>query len=331
MQRMIKGWRRGLLCAGLLMCSQTVSASCSISGDGEPSTSTITIPALTVNADVEPGTILYTQEVSGNIATVSCNSDGAIYTGYTVLTDSDERTDNPLPRVYQTNIAGIGVRMAWVKDGQAITSGALVTPIHLGSSRTQRKSTYTIHSRAQVQFVATGEVGLGDIDPARLNADWIYDGLTVARIRFSPAPVNVLSNSCNLVESHILAPLSTIVASELTNGVSKTVSDDSFKIQLNNCDAGIQIDYQFTSAGSTGVTDGNILNIATGDHAADGVGIQILDSNDNVLQFDRNYTAVAQTTKDQSVTIPLQARYIKTGNVKGGQVDAVATFEVYYR
>ncbi len=56
-----------------------------------------------------------------------------------------------------------------------------------------------------------------------------------------------------------------------------------------------------------------------------------MDNNDNVLQFDKSYTAVAQTTKDQSVTIPLKARYIRTGDVKAGQVDAVATFAVYYR
>lgn len=331
MQRMIKEGGRLLLCAGLLMCYQSASASCSIAGGDEPSTSTITVPALTVNADEAPGKVLYSQEVSGDVISVPCTSDGEIRTGYTMLTDSDERTDNPLTRVYQTNVTGIGVRMGWVKDGQTITSGALVTPMHLGSSRTEPKSTYSIHSRAQVQFVVTGEVSSGDIDTSQLSADWLYDGVTVARIRVSPTTVIVQSNSCNLVEKNVLAPLSTIVASELANGVSRTVSDDSFKIQLNNCSAGIQVDYQFTTAGSTGVTDGNILNIATGDHAADGVGIQIMDSNDNVLQFDRNYTAVAQTTQDQSVTIPLKARYIKTGNVKAGQVDAVATFAVYYR
>lgn len=331
MQRMIKRGCQVVVCGGLLMCYQTASASCSILNGKEPSTAVITLPALVVNADAEPGTVLYSQESLGDAISVSCTSDGEIKTGYTFLTASDERTDNSLSRVYQTNVPGIGVRMAWVKDIQAITPGSLVTPMHTGSSRTEPKSIYAMDSHAEAQFVVTGEVSSGDIDTSQLSADWIYDGVTVARIRVSPTTVIVQSNSCNLVEKNVLAPLSTIVASELANGVSRTVSDDSFKIQLNNCSAGIQVDYQFTTAGSTGVTDGNILNIATGDHAADGVGIQIMDSNDNVLQFDRNYTAVAQTTQDQSVTIPLKARYIKTGNVKAGQVDAVATFAVYYR
>ncbi len=330
MRRVIEIGRWGGLCCGLLMCYQTASASCSISGGKEPSTATIAVPTLTVNRDAEPGTIISSQEALGESITVSCTGDGDIYTGYTVLTTSDARTDNPLAKVYQTSVPGIGVRVGWSKEGVAMTEASLVTPMHLGSSRTERAD-YPIHSRATAQFVVTGPVSSGNLDPGQLNADWLYAGLTVARVRFSPVAVNVQSNSCNLVESNILAPLSTIVASELANGVSRTVSDDSFKIQLNNCDAGIQVDYQFTTAGSTGVTDGNILNIATGDSAASGVGIQILDSNDNVLQFDRNYTAVAQMTQDQSVTIPLKARYIRIGTVKGGQVDAVATFEVYYR
>lgn len=323
-------WCWGVLCGGLLMCCQTVSASCFIIGGVPVSTSTITIPALTVGMDAVPGTIISTQDGVGDAITVSCNSQSDINTGYTVLTSSDARTDNPLEKVYQTNVPGIGVRMGWTKDDQAMTAGSLVTPMHLGSSRTN-STNYVIHSHATAQFVVTGPVSSGTIDTARLDADWLYAGVTVAKVRFSPVSVSVQSNSCNLAESNIVAPLEPILASDLASGVSKIVSDDSFKIQLNNCDAGIKVDYQFTTAGSTGVTDGNILQITTGDTAASGVGIQILDSNDNVLQFDQNYTAVAQTVKDQSVTIPLKARYIRTGTVKSGQIDAVATFEVYYR
>ena len=73
------------------------------------------------------------------------------------------------------------------------------------------------------------------------------------------------------------------------------------------------MDYQFTSAGSTGVTNGNILGIASGDSAAEGVGIQILDQNDTVLQFDRNYTAITGAQDNVPVEIPLKARYVRTG------------------
>lgn len=36
-----------------------------------------------------------------------------------------------------------------------------------------------------------------------------------------------------------------------------------------------------------------------------GVGLQILDSNNNVMVFDTDYTPVQKTTLNQNVTIPL--------------------------
>jgi type 1 fimbria pilin len=79
------------------------------------------------------------------------------------------------------------------------------------------------------------------------------------------------------------------------------------------------------------VTNGSILGIASGDAAAQGLGIQILDSNDTVLQFDQTYTAISATQDKVPAEIPLKARYVKTGEVKPGKVEAVATFELFYR
>lgn len=126
---------RLILCCGLLFAQQSVQASCKIENDASPSTSTFNMPSFTVNADAAPGTIIATQEVTGDlINVVDCTDNGDIYTGYTVFTSSDARTDNPLSRVYQTNVSGIGFRVAWAKDSPfALTEGSLVTPMHLNS------------------------------------------------------------------------------------------------------------------------------------------------------------------------------------------------------
>lgn len=322
-----------LLFCGVLI-TQSVFASCTISGAGIPAEVKFTVPQLVVSRDADPGTILYTSEETSSSITVSCNADGDIYQGYNGgLLPGDERPDNPLKGVYETNVSGIGFRAAWANNTAAtLTEGSLISLWHMGSSKVhQYDGTYPIQLHAVAQFVVTGPVYSGPVHSTILAADWKYDDRVIGQLRFSDVNVWVQSNTCDLVEKNITVLLSNITSSEFTDNVSKVVSDDSFKIQLNNCDAGIRVDYQFTSAGSTGVTGGNILNIATGAAAAEGVGIQIMDTNDNVLQFDKSYTAVAQTTKDQSVTIPLKARYIKTGAVKAGQVDSVATFAIYYR
>ncbi|MBA3215512.1 fimbrial protein [Salmonella enterica] len=308
-------------------------AGCEFTDGSVVSTTTFNIPALTINEDTEPGTVLYEQALVGNKTNVRCHGVGAIYQGYTQLTSSDKRADNPLPEVYQTNVPGIGIQTAWNNTGGSATLNAnnLIIPWHIGSANTENKS-YVLTIKAGLRIVVTGPVSSGVIDTSQLQADWKYDDLVVEQLRFSPVTVNVKANTCNLVESNITVPLRDIMIGEIHNGFSDVVSDSRFKIQLEQCDAGLKVDYKFTSAGSTGVSgNSDILTIADNNGAAQGVGLQILDSNNNVLQFDREYNVAVNTSDGQSLIIPLQARYIQTGPVKAGKVDSVATFEVFYR
>lgn len=320
----------GICFSGLLFCS-AVNAECHINDNEEPTTSLFTIPPLTINADAAPGTIISTQKVSGKEIKVHCTGGGAVYTGYSFLTDADERSDNPLSSVYQTNVPGVGIRIAWSKDSTTFNSNSWIKPIHRGSASLS-STTYPLMSYAEAQFVVTGIVESGVVNAEKLNADWMYDGTLTARIRYSPITINVTANTCNLVEKNITVPLNDITTSDIKNGFSEVVSDNRFKIQLERCAAGIKVDYRFTTAGSTGVSgNSDILAIASGNGAAEGVGLQILDSNNNVLKFDNDYNVAAQTTDGQSVGIPLKARYVQTGTVKAGKVDSVATFDVFYR
>ncbi|MEK0207753.1 fimbrial protein [Klebsiella michiganensis] len=316
-----------------VLWSQAARASCSFKEGTQPAQVTFTIPPLVVNADKQPGTILYTEQQTSNTVNVSCNAYGTIYQGYTALSDSDLVTGITLDKVYATNIPGIGVRAGW-GNKTSTPLNSPITPWHLGSSTVNKSDgTYNIVITAAIQIVVTGPVSSGILDTNKLVVDWKYDDLIVGQIRFNSTSVNVQANTCNLVEKNIVVPLDNIVTSEFReSNVSRVVSDDSFKIQLQGCAKDIEVDYKFTSVGSTGVSGAStILDIATGNGAAEGVGIQLLDFSGNILQFDKEYLAVANTTENQSITIPLKARYIKTGTLKAGEVNAVANFEIYYR
>ncbi|MDO2029021.1 type 1 fimbrial protein, partial [Escherichia coli] len=90
---------------------------------------------------------------------------------------------------------------------------------------------------------------------------------------------------------NITVPLNDIGTDDFdVNNVSPVVSDDRFKIQIEKCSQDVKVDYRFTSSGSPGVTGNNILNIESGSGMAEGVGLQILDSNNNVMVFDTDYT-----------------------------------------
>ena len=317
-----------------LVAIPEVFAGCSISGNGgNPAKIEFSVPALDVNNDAEPGTIITTLEATSNSISVSCSANGDIWQGFTVLTNSDLRTDNPLHDVFQTNVPGIGFRAAWANNVNAqLTSGYLITPWHKGSSIVNRGYVYPIKIHAAIQFVVTGPVGNGVIDTSKLVADWKYDNLVIGQLRFISVPVNIIPGTCDLINKNITVPLDDIGTDDFdVNNVSPVVSDDRFSIHIENCSQDVKVDYRFTSAGSTGITSNNILNIESGSGMAEGVGLQILDSNNNVIAFDTEYTVIEKTTLNQNVNIPLKARYIKTGNVKSGLVNSVATFEVYYR
>lgn len=287
-------------------------------------------PMIVVEPDTPVGTVIYDASVESKEVKVDCYGDAQVRRGYVYLTDTDARED-VMPGVYQTNVPGIGVRAAASSERfPGYNEEDIVRPMHyLGSIHGSSQSTSTF--RAAAQLVVTGDIQEGDLDTSRLTSMDILGNAAIGEMRFSPASVHITTNTCNLVDRNIYVPLRTVNTQDFTGQYSDVLTDGSFKIVITDCAAGTKVDYQFTSAGSTGVTNGNILGIASGDSAAEGVGIQILDQNNTVLQFDRNYTAITSTQDKVPVDIPLKARYIKTGEVKAGKVDSVATFEVFYR
>jgi len=233
--------------------------------------------------------------------------------------------------VYKTNVPGIGIRAASSSEQfPDYTEENLTRPWHSVGS-IHGYSHYTSVFRAAAQLIVIGDIQEGDLDTSRLTAQDTLGGVVIGEMRFSPTSVHITTNTCNLVDRNIYVPLKTVNVQDFNGQYSDILTDGSFKIEITDCAAGTKVDYQFTSAGSTGVTNGNILGIAAGDSAAAGVGIQILDKNDTVLQFDQNYTAITSTQDKVPVEIPLKARYVKTGEVKAGKVESVATFEVFYR
>lgn len=322
----------GALAGVIMLFSFPACALCTFTGGGDNGgIVTFNIPSIIqLEPDVPVGTIIYDASIESGQIIQTCDSrDVQVRKGYVTLNDGDARED-VLPGVYKTNVEGIGIRVAAsTTQLPGYTVSDLITPMtYLGMIRS---FSTTYNYRAAAQLVVIGKVAEGDLNTSLLTSRETYDNDVIGEVRFSPTSVRITTNTCNLVDKNIYVPLKTVNSQDFSGQYSDILTDSSFKIDIKDCSAGTQIDYQFTSTGSTGVTDGNILNIATGDSAASGVGIQILDKNNTVLQFDQNYTAITSTQDKVPVEIPLKARYVKTGEVKAGKVDSVATFEVFYR
>jgi len=322
----------GAMAGATMLFSLPACALCTFTGGGgNGGVVTFNVPAvIQLEPDVAVGTIIYDASVESGDITQSCDSSSVqVRKGYLSLSDADARED-VLPGVYQTNVAGIGVRVAASTTQSPNDNEAdLIRPSsYIGMIRSFSTD---YNYRATAQLVVTGKVEEGDINTSLLTSRETYDNDVIGEIRFSPTSVRITANTCNLVDKNIYVPLKTVNSQDFSGQYSDILTDDSFKIAITDCSAGTKIDYQFSSTGSTGVTDGSVLRIATGDNAAGGIGIQILDKSNAVLQFDHSYTAIASALDNVPVEISLKARYIKTGEVKAGKVDSVATFELFYR
>lgn len=331
---MHSGKRRFLCALGALtiLCAwmQPAKAECRFEDPNADPVILFTLPAqLLVESDAEVGTILYSAETTGNSNALGCSGSVKANEGYTVLTDADN--SGVFPGVYKTSVPGIGFRAARNENAAASFTGEnIISPMHYLGMVTNWNYYASVYHIA-VELVVIGPVQSGVLDTSRFNADYLMGSLAAVQLRFAPSNVNVIVNTCNLLSKNINVPLNTITTGSFSGAYSDILSGSDFKIEVANCGAGTRVDYKFSSTGSTGVTDGNILNITQGDDAASGVGIQVLDKENNVLNFDREYTGIESAGGQGTETIPLKARYVKTGTVKGGVVNAVATFEVYYR
>ncbi|WP_368542163.1 fimbrial protein [Enterobacter soli] len=321
----------GVMAASLL--AQPAWASCSFNSGSSIGKMNFTIPSLSLPQDVIVGTVLYTGQMSSATVKVTCNATGPIYQGYTGgISDADLVSDNPLSGVYATSVPGIGIRATWVNTGTASFDSGYIKPWSKGSSTVSHSAgTYTLNFNAIFQVVVTGPIAAGTLYATELVAKWQYDNLLVAELTFTNAKMDVVSNACTLVEKNITVPLKTITTNAFVSAYSPVVSGDEFKIELADCAPGLIVDFRFTSAGSNTVTKNNILSIQDGENAAKGVGIQIIGSSGNVVDFDKHYYANMKTVGKQSITIPLKARYIMLDSVQPGEVKALATFEIYYR
>lgn len=331
---MHSGKKRFLLLLGALTmlcaCMRPAQAECRFDDPNADPVILFTLPAqLLVESDAAVGTVIYSGETTGDSNVLGCSGSVRANEGYTVFTDADY--SGVLPGVYKTSVPGIGFRAARNENAAAAFTGeSIISPMHYIGTVTNWNYFASVYHIA-VELVVIGPVESGVLNTSQFNADYLMGSLAVVQLRFAPSNVNVIVNTCNLLSKNINVPLNTITTSGFSGAYSDILSGSDFKIEVADCGAGTRVDYKFSSAGSSGVTDGNILNIAKGDDAASGVGIQVLDKNNSVLNFDQEYTGIESAGGQGTEAIPLKARYVKTGTVKGGVVNAVATFEVYYR
>lgn len=246
---------------------------------------------------------------------------------------------------YKTNVQGIAFRAGWTHDA----GGSIGIPLKYWSagSELDRGATYTpnIHLKMELKIYQPLSVGYHLVSLAEFEAKERYgveaydgpetsNGALAAWFKPDNASILITAVTCNLDVPNIKMDLPNVASSDVTENGKLFGAGTEAKIRLSGCGQNINVDYKFTTAGSSPMHDNTTLLPDPNDpHSAQGVGIQLVDVNGAVHKFDEFKRFVTTTYANQSVEIPIFAKYVRLNpgvSVTSGKVHSVAAFEVYY-
>ncbi|MEC3765919.1 fimbrial protein [Cupriavidus sp. SS-3] len=330
-------WIAALRLCALLLWSMSLAspatADCIVTS-GNPGTATISLPAtISVPRDTPTGTVLYDSNwVAAGPVNISCSGTFQYTYGYA----SPMQLVPGYSNVYQTTVAGIGIKAGWanwMSGTPSIDSAPLASPPVSQAITNQAWTPYGPMSRYRMQMVVTGPVRPGTVTLPPLLAQASYGSLTVAQLMIS-GNTQIIAPACTVQTPSLTVNMPPLSASAF-QATGSTAGQTAFRLLLS-CSGPTAIAMTLTDATQPGNTGSN-LSLASGSSAG-GVAYQILYNGTpmsfgpasavagNLHQFN-----VGTVTGASDMQVPLTARYIRTGTVTPGTANAAATFTMSYQ
>lgn len=250
--------------------------------------------------------------------------------------------------VYNTNVPGIGIAIAsriyvgW--DGYSWQGWANPPASWSGLTITGQSGTNVSGGgQVAVALVKTGAyVQTGTVNAVTVLQQAPVDAgstMTAYAVSYQIPAVTIVPMTCMTPDVNI--PMGIHNANEMPSVGSLSANPTAFNIQINSCPGGT--DASGTNAGSihtvqyqivptSGTVSGftNVATIASG--GAGGVGIQLFDGNSNVVPYSTPLTLNGyNSAAGGSYSIPMTARYYRTGTLTGGPANATMTVMMSYQ
>ncbi|GAB5094653.1 fimbrial protein [Caballeronia sp. HLA56] len=317
---------------------------------------TLAMPAaVAVARDLPNGSILTAWSLSPLKSDYyTCTVVGSVYTGTdfeTAGVTTDSRTTYTVTyngvafAVYPTTVPGIGIAMG----GYVVPDGRQTNLRSFEKMGSQWNYPGTIYNGGQL-IVAL--VKIGDVTPGTLSGtiaqafSWqtltpppAGNVLSAGVIDFNITPVVITVLTCETPD--VTVPMGTQGPADLPSVGAAPSKVIGFNLSFNNCPAGAavpntsaglihSVQYRIDPTNGTiaGFTDVAALN---GSPSAGGVGIQLYDSTGSVFGFGVNRTLSGfDGTRNSSYTLPMTARYYRTGALSAGPANATMTLTVLY-
>ncbi|MFM0730242.1 fimbrial protein [Paraburkholderia sediminicola] len=247
--------------------------------------------------------------------------------------------------VYQTNIAGLGIRFTFNSTDCGISNQVLAN----GSTRLNCPFTGPLGGPATpLNLTVTSTlIVTGTISPGASNLSTIPAiGLTFrtsdggssswgkSPIYSGSATGTLTHATCSVSQADIRVPLATADTRAFAGGAGTVFAPTPFSLTFA-CSAGAKVPVTLTDNVNP-ANRSNTLQI-TADSSATGVGIQVLNGAgpvsfgaDSATPGNANQWLIVDSPNGQR-QVPLIARYISTGPVTAGTVKALATFTMSYQ
>ena len=282
--------------------------------------------------------------VSGNVYTGTYFEAAGITTGGpTTYTASYQGVSF---EVYRTNLPGVGMAMG----GYVIPNSLPEGPRTFSKLGRQWNMNGTVYNGGQliVALVKIGDITPGTVAGTIAQAlSWQTltpppggDVLSAGVIDFSMTPVVVTVLTCQTPD--VTVPMGIQGPADLPSIGPSPNKVASFNLSLNNCPGGSPV--AGTSAGqihniqyridpSSGTVSGyNNVAALSSNPAAGGVGIQLYDSTGAVFPFATYRTLNPfDSANGGDYTMPMTARYYRTGALSAGPANSTMTMTVLYQ
>ncbi|MGK9176057.1 type 1 fimbrial protein [Yokenella regensburgei] len=324
----------------LIMMSPLTRAGCTAN---PPTNFDITLPAttFTVSRNQPPGPIGSELYFPGPGVTNygTCTLPNTAYELIGFLSPMTKVTHPSLPDdVYKTGLEGIGFKIRSVWSNSVVIGNDPRLYFTIGPNYPGGGGGLWL-SNIYIQFYITGAVENGNVTlPSPLVGGWVTTSLSTAdgalfqNVNIKGGPITFNVASCKTPD--IQVDLQKHASTEFT-AVGTTSPATPFNFEIKNCDPNINsVNYTFKPGpGVTLVSAGNSDQHITLDStsSASGVGIQVLDAYDTPVPFNTKITYGGYNkTTGGSYTIPMKARYIRTGAISAGTANSAVEFTMTY-
>ncbi|MBB4868260.1 type 1 fimbria pilin [Pseudomonas nitritireducens] len=327
-----------------LLCAPTaLAAVCTFQSGNASVMANLALPTtLSVPRNASNDTVLWDSGWRGYASTnITCNSTGNVRGGHAggIGAEVPGFTSNGFPSVFQTNVPGIGISVFWCNNATASCNPdpTKITPLPSLAWSVQA-ARYPLNTNWRVRLIKTADIdaSAGTVSVAGMSYIY-YADLGISTLTITGASqITGLGCEVSADSRNIDVHLPTIAKTDFEESSIPRANDKAkaFKINLL-CDSGVKVSYQIDGAQTTG--DGNVLANASGTGMATGVGVTLFKgdlSSVTRLPLATRFLQTTTSTGNQSVSIPLTARYYRTAGsaaaMGSGLVSTAATFTLTY-